>query len=230
VRRIVVIALSVILALVVAMPLASGNPASTEQESAPPGQLNKNLGDLTAEWWSWAFQDPSPLEGSYTDKKTDEPRCEGEYVEGLFFLAGSSGLDPVKRTCTVPADTPILFPVVNFVCSKATEDKPPYTRCAKDFLNGNVLVDSTTYARLAGKDLKIQRIASGPFQWTIESDKNPYSDLGLPAEAGIYKAASDGLWVYLEGGLNPGRYTLEFGGEFPNADFRQEITYNLKVV
>src|SRR5215208_1828998 len=98
--------LSVILALVVAAPIASGQTSSQGQ----------GLEKLTAEWWNWATSiNPSPLEGSYNGGD----QCEGEYVEGVFFLAGSVGTDPVERTCTVPADTPIFFPVVNVVCSEA---------------------------------------------------------------------------------------------------------------
>jgi hypothetical protein len=60
VRRTVVIALSVMLALVVAIPMASGKPATTVKKPAPPSQ-NTNLADLTAEWWNWAASiNPSP--------------------------------------------------------------------------------------------------------------------------------------------------------------------------
>jgi hypothetical protein len=212
VRRIVVMALSVILALVVAAPMASGQTASPSQT---------NLSELTAAWWDWAMTEPSPLEGSYTGGA----QCDGNFVEGVFFLAGSTTGQPVNRTCTVPADTPILFPVVNVVCSRAftPPDPTPYTRCAKDLID-QALVGSTTFARLDGQDLEIQRVASGTFQWTIESDNNPF---GL--QAGTYPAASDGLWVYLPQGLTAGEYTLEFGGKF-TAGFRQRITYNLIVV
>jgi hypothetical protein len=214
VKRAIVMTISVILALVVAAPMASGQTASPSQT---------NLGALTASWWDWAMTEPSPLEGSYTDGE----QCDGTFVEGVFFLAGSTTGQPVERTCTVPADTPILFPVVNVVCSRAfiPPDPTPYTRCARDFLNNVILPDSTTYARLDGQDLEIQRVASGTFQWTIESDNNPF---GL--QAGTYPAASDGLWVYLPQGLSAGEYTLEFGGKFPTAGFRQKITYNLIVV
>ena len=58
---------------------------------------------------------PSPLDGSYTNTA----QCEGEYVEGVFFLAGAGGSKKVDRTCTVPADMPIFFPVSNVVCSEA---------------------------------------------------------------------------------------------------------------
>jgi hypothetical protein len=140
VRRIVVIALSVILALVVAIPMASGkdDPNEHEKKLSPPGQLKKNLPDLTGEWWNWALQKPSPLVGSYNK---NSPKCEGEYVEGVFFLAGSA-FDPkvpsVERNCLVPARMPILFPVVNVICSKAftghqpkPDPKPYDKKCAE---------------------------------------------------------------------------------------------------
>jgi predicted PurR-regulated permease PerM len=56
VKRVIVVAISVLLALVVAAPIASGKSASQSQ----------NLGQLTAELWNWSFStNPSPLEGSY---------------------------------------------------------------------------------------------------------------------------------------------------------------------
>jgi hypothetical protein len=68
----------------------------------------------------------------------------------------------------VPDHTPILFPAVNALCSKAFGDPRPYTKCARDTRNP-ALVDSTTFARLDGESLRIQRIASGPFKWKVES-------------------------------------------------------------
>ena len=80
------------------------------------------------------------------------------------------------------------------------------------------------------KDLKQQRIASGLFQWTIAFENNPF---GVPP--GTYKAAQDGLWVYLENGLNKGNHTVQFGGTFrdplpPNltAGEGTKVNYNLK--
>ena len=161
-RRIVVIALSVILALVVAIPMASG----------------RDLGDLTADWWNWALQKPSPLEGSYNGG----PKCDGNYVKGVFFLAGAAlGAPPkVERTCTVPANKPIFFPVVNVICSKAftghqpkPDPKPYDKKCAEPTTDDVIDPPSKFFATLDGKDLKQQRIASGIFQWTIESKKTP---------------------------------------------------------
>jgi hypothetical protein len=223
VKRAIVLALSVILALVVAMPMVSGKPTTTKQKPSPPGQLKKNLPDLTAEWWNWAASiNPSPLEGSYPEDGTStDPRCEGEYVEGVFFLAGSLATEPETRTCTVPANTPILFSPFNYLCSELfTEDQPPYDTCAEN--NAQAVIDSSSgfYARVDGKDANQQRIASGLFQWTIPVD----NFLGVPA--GTYEAAQDGLWVYLGKGLKRGEHTIEFGplGSFEGADITYELT------
>jgi hypothetical protein len=222
VRRIIVLVISAILALIVAAPVASGQASSQGQA----------VGNLTGDWWNWAVStNPSPIEGSYRGGT----QCDGNFVDGVYFLAGSNTTRAVKRTCTVPADTPILFPVVNTVCSAAptvqqpdgtfTGDPKPYTKCTKDFLD-TLLVDSTTFATLDGQNLEIQRLESGPFTWTFAS----HSGIFPSVPPGSYDAAASGLWVYIPQGLEPGTYTLQFGGTYPNFGFEQNITYKLTAV
>jgi hypothetical protein len=226
VKRAIVIALSVILALVVAAPIASGQSSSQSQ----------NLGQLTADFWNWsAATSPSPVEGSYKGGA----QCNGEYVKGVIFLAGSfDGPITVERTCTVPANTPILFSPFNYLCGEAptveqpdgtfTGDPKPYTKCAKATIDGVIDSPSSFYARVDGKDANQQRIASGLFQWTIPVDK-PFLDFIPP---GTYESAQDGLWVYLENGLNKGQHTFQFGGTFTDSPLGSfegtKVNYNLK--
>lgn len=220
-RRIIVVVLSIVFALVVAAPVAAG-------QKATGSELTK--AELTQKWWDWALQDPSPSDGSY--KGGEE--CDGTFVDGAFFLAGQAfkGEDTpakVKRTCTAPANTPILIPVINIICSEAyPEDPQPYDECATGFTDQIVDPPSTTYAKVDKKDVDQERIASGLFSWTIESDNNPF---GLPA--GTYESGSDGLWVYLEDGLKRGKHTVKVGGTYedtPFGDFEgTRVTYKLKV-
>jgi hypothetical protein len=221
-KRAIVLALSVILALVVAAPIASGQSSSQSQ----------TIGKLTGDWWNWAAStNPSPLEGSYKGGT----QCDGSFVDGVFFLGGSTTTKAVKRTCTVPSNTPILFPVVNTACSAAptvqqpdgtfTGDPKPYTKCSKDLLD-LIVLNSTTFATLNGQNLEIQRLESGPFTFTIPSPSNIFPTI----PPGSYDAAASGFWVYLPQGLEPGTYTLHWGGTFPNVGFKQDITYNLTVV
>jgi hypothetical protein len=221
VKRAIVVAISVILALVVAAPIASGKSSSQSQ----------NLGQLTAEWWNWAVStNPSPLEGSYKGGA----QCNGEYVEGVFFLAGSLDTDPEKRTCTVPANTPILFSPFGYLCSDVFGDPEPLdTACATPTTDATIDPPSRFYARVDGKDANQQRIASGLFQWTIP-ERN-----FLELTPGTYEAAQDGLWVYLENGLKPGKHKIVFGGRFEDTPFNTpenprfkgaRITYKLTAV
>jgi hypothetical protein len=237
VKRAIVVAISVILALVVAAPIASGQ-SSSQGKNLGKGQ---NLGKLTGDWWNWAVStNPSPLNGG-------DP-CGGDFVDGVFFLGGSFSSDPVTRTCTVPANTPILFPVVNTACGAAptipvldengepvldengdptfTGDPKPYNKCSKNSLD-QIVLNSTMFATLNGEPLEIQRLESGPFTFTVPS---PGSEILPTVPPGSYKSAASGFWVYLPQGLDPGTYTLHWGGTFPNVGFTQDITYILTVV
>jgi hypothetical protein len=222
VKRAIVLALSVILALVVAAPIASGQSSSQSQD----------LGQLTAEWWNWALStNPSPLEGSYGP---EDNRCDGEYVEGVFFLSGSLGTDPETRTCTVPAKTPILFGPFGYLCSEAFGDPEPLdTECATPTTDATIDPPSRFYAKVDGRDAKQQRIASGLFQWTIPEE----NFLGLTP--GTYESAQDGLWVFLQKGLKVGKHKIVFGGTFEDTPFNTpenprfegaRITYKLTAV
>jgi hypothetical protein len=126
VKRAIVIAISVLLALVVAAPIASGQQAST----------GKGIGAFTDNWWNWAFENPtatSPLVGDYSGRK----QCDGfqqPNKTGVWFLAGEFALEgdletgfvgEATRNCTVPAGTPILFPVFNGNCGEAPTVQPP---------------------------------------------------------------------------------------------------------
>ena len=206
------------MALVVAIPVAAGQETTTLEE-------------LSAEWWNWgASMNPSPLDGSYTNTA----QCEGEYVPGVFFLAGAGGSKKVDRTCTVPADTPIFFPVSNVVCSAAfdpiqevDDPRPLDTKCAEPVTDDTIDPPSKWSATLNKQDLEQQRIASGLFDWTIVFPDNPFQGF-VP---GTYESASDGLWVYLEEGLPAGEHTIVFGGKYKDTPFGHfkgaRVTYHL---
>jgi hypothetical protein len=85
------------------------------------------------------------------------------------------------------------------------------------------LANRETYATLDGEDLKIRRLATGPFTLILPED----NIFGLPAGPYEHRAISDGLWVYLPQGLEPGDYTVQFGGDL--GDFSVNITYELIV-
>jgi hypothetical protein len=104
-RRMLMMALGAILALAMAVP------AAFAQAVPPP---NQDLGELGAEWWQWAFRKPvnvNPLVGSYEGGA----KCAGGGAGKVWFLAGvtflpGSSIEPVERTCRVPANKWIFSP------------------------------------------------------------------------------------------------------------------------
>jgi hypothetical protein len=213
VKRITVLALGVILALAVAAPMAA---AQNDLPSNIRNQAHSNiLKELAAQWWNWAVLEPSPLDDDYESG----PQCEGEFVDGVFFLAGTTGGD-ATRTCTVPADTPLFFPVVNVVCSEAptvptddggfTGDPQPYAKCAKQLVRSYIKAGDDPYATLDREDLTIRRVGSKPFAWTFPEESTVFTSVPV----GSYDAATYGLWVYVPQGLTEGEHTVRFGGFF----------------
>jgi hypothetical protein len=227
VQRILVLAISVILALSLAMPVAFAQGSSSKQDTS--------LEELTAGWWKWALKKPAqvnPLLGDYSWK--EQPRgaakCEGNSKGGIWNLAAEfelgedaqgGALFEATRTCKVPAGKPIFFPVFNILCSPATNDTGDLQECATSFTD-QALVGSSSFATVDGQAVPIERADSGgTFTITLPKDNV------IGASPGAYPAATDGLWVYLPEGLSKGEHVVEFGGEFTNPFGSGTVTVDL---
>jgi hypothetical protein len=218
-KRAIVMALSVVLALVVAAPMALGQ---VEQGAATPAQG----GDLAAAQWQWALEKPipkNPLLGSYSGG----PKCAGTPLSNTagatWFLTGTLDGSPVTRTCTVPAGKNLFFPVLDVVIIKSEphENEAQLSAQANNYMNKVLGAhDLTTFATVDGQDVQFSRIASPLFTWT--SPKN-----GLLPQ-GKYEGVADGIWVSLPP-LSPGKHTIHFGGSAPSVSVKQDNTYILTV-
>jgi hypothetical protein len=228
-KRMIVMALSVVLALVVAAPMALAQVEQSAAISAPGGEL-------AAAEWQWALEKPipkNPLLGSYSGG----PKCDGTPVSdtagATWFLTGTLDGSTVTRTCTAPAGTNLFFPVLNVVTIKTEphENEAQLSAQASKFMN-QVLRDPdlTTFATVDGQVVQFSRIVSPLFTFTV-----PKNGLLPPGE---YEAVADGIWVSLPP-LSPGVHTIHFGGTAPNVDadpstdgvqpFTQDNTYILTV-
>jgi hypothetical protein len=175
----------------------------------------------------WALQNPtatSPLVGGYEGGE----QCEGEFVDGVFFLAGSTTGDPVTRSCTVPNDLTIFLPTVTIACSENLGDTRTAIREAGGLIDYcEDLFDQITeggemFATLDGQELPIECETSPLFRATVLED-NPF---GFPEATQPKQAVAVGCYVLLEP-LEAGTYTLHFG--ISDALFEQDITYRLTV-
>jgi hypothetical protein len=223
-KRVVLMALSVVLALVLAAPVASAQAGQGAEASG-------ETAELAAGWWQWALSKPTevnPLIGG--DPNYREEQCDGQPSTGTsggkWFLAGTLDGSAVERTCTMPAGKQPYFPVVNYVflITEPGETEEIARQAANDYIDG-VLADPKFRMRVTvdGKKVKTSEIvrADSPL-FTAEV---PEGGL-LPA--GSYDGVTDGLWVTLPP-LSEGEHTIHFEMSAPSAGFSQDNTYNLTV-
>ena len=227
-KRLVLMALGVVLALSLAAPAAFG------QVGHSPNAYGKGAAALAADWWTWALSKPeaeSPLIGDYSDGR--DGRCDGQPVTSTpgdtWFLAGSPGGDTVVRTCTAPADTQLFFPAVNYVY--VNTDPGETQRDARQFANeyiDSVLADPefSMVVTVDGTEVQsdaIVRADSSLFTIPLPEDNL----LGIDA-GNYYRAVADGLWVTLPA-LSEGEHTIHVEVSAPSVGVSQNITYNLTV-
>jgi hypothetical protein len=249
VKRAIVLAISVILALTLVVPAAFGQSSGA----------SNGTGALGAAWWSWLVSTPESKNSSIGDY-VGGPKCDGQPVTKTkeWFLAGSPGElsedggtvisgSGAERTCDVPANTELFFPIVNNLCATPVDGDTPekLLACAKN-ITDDFLADGEYYAKVDDQDIpssQIVRGTSAPF--TIDfydnkrtDDDNIFAPFGY---LGKQTAASDGLWVKLPPLKKGEEHTIVWGGifdyeggpiyeggpDYPYFKFAQDTTYHI---
>lgn len=210
-------------AAAIAFPL----PTLAADFAFQPGTSIKghSVAQLSTEWWQWAMSTPSEVNPL---RDPTGANCGTAQQGAVWFLAGGFGSSKIRRSCVVPANKPLFFPVVNMLYYPA-KGNDTYT-CeqakASAALNNESAVD--LFVELNGvalDNVKKYRVASKKcfdiFE-RIQPEQRPYE---------AYPSASDGYWVLLKP-LQRGRYTLKFGGRYnqESTDYGhmiQDIEYEL---
>jgi hypothetical protein len=235
VKRIIIMALGVLLALALASPIAL---AQVEQGADAAGTPE----ELAVAWAQWAYSKPvdedSPLIGR--DPNYSEARCDGTPVSptqgNTWFLAGTTDGKPVLRTCTMPVGNQLFFPVVSSLAFPFLPGETPESvrqEQAIAFIEA-VLADPefSMLVTVDGKKVdsnQIVRATSAPY-FTLTLPEENVFDPFVEVPAGEYEGATvDGLWVTLPP-LPPGKHMIHFKMEAPNVGFKQNNIYKLTVV
>jgi hypothetical protein len=222
-----VLVLGVILALVVAAPMAIAAQTAAGSDA--------QIGKLSAAWWQQVLQEKQP------------PECgalKQDVIAGdVFYLANFT--NPADAKCDVnPSGSYILFPVINWACSPQLSD--PFTD-EKDLRNE--CKQLLNYSWQKAKDVKVTvdgqaveksdiRCVDSPlFNLTVPQDSFLVGQ-GSPGVPGTGPAVAYGCWVLLEP-LSPGVHTVHIEGKFPLKPrwfgggppntFTQDATYTLTV-
>ena len=216
-----------------------GGPADIQAQDATP-VTGADLGEvvlppdapaygLTYEAWTarfaqWAHSLPAGI-----NPATDETgeRCGLGQNGPVFFLVQAGDEEAIERTCTVPAGTALLLPLLDASCT--TVEPPPFhgrdeaalRACTEAWFATAVeltaVVDGETIP-----DLERYRVQSDLFTVALPAGN------WLDVEPAVTQGVADGYWLLLAP-LPVGEHELRFGGSFPNSDFSTEVTYHLIV-
>lgn len=175
----------------------------------PPSAAARSL---PARWWSWV--ESVPAERNPVDDPTGAD-CALEQPSDVWFLAGTHG-GAATRSCTIPADRPIYFPVINRICTV-----PSGVTSAQALSSCTAPVDSAT-ASLDGKPLVAKEETSGGIFTFVARMR---SSTGF--SPGRHRAVAWGLWVGPID-LSPGKHIVRLSGQI--GSFTTTVRYRLSVV
>jgi hypothetical protein len=189
-------------------------------------------GALTAQWWQWALSIPA---ASNPVADTSGEYCMVGQRGGVWFLAGTFTGTPTERTCTVPANVPLFFPVINYIYFNTPDcDQGGISYTAKELraiIAPTIDGASDIAATLDDRPIKgVRRVKSEVFATVLPAFSlfDPSGTICLtPGE--IYSpSVDDGYYVRLRA-LSEGQHRLAFRGT--NADgFAINVRYTLNAV
>ena len=198
-------------------------------DSSPYGNT---YGEWSARWWQWALSIPAA-----TNPVLDETgaHCAEGQSGPVWFLAGSFFGGTFERTCTVPPDKALFFPIVNAAFGAAVfdcEPTQPGVPCNITALRAAAAASMdpvTIEASIDGvpvPQLRDFRVQSPVFSVTL-----PEGNV-VAVPSGTYAPmVSDGYWLMLAP-LSAGAHTIHFKNEItggPFAGTATEVTYHLTI-
>jgi len=182
--------------------------------------FGRTYAQWTAKWWEWVLS-ISKADNPLVDE--NGKNCANNQSGPVWFLAGTLK-GPAERSCTIPADKAILFPVINVEASIAEEDGTTEEELAArvkfemdQITNMQAMINGTNLDKL-----KQYRIQSPLFNVTLPAD----NVLGLPPQT--TKMMSEGFWLFLKP-LEPGKYDLYSFGSCLAGRIKIGISYHLTI-
>lgn len=220
-------------------PLDPSGNLDPDIQTLPDGVILQSHGQVAGEtiaqwsqdWWTWALQTPfatSPM------LDTTGANASVGNTGAMFFIAGSFGGD-VTREFEVPADKPLLVPVLNALALQYTGRGPDPSTGGQGAANQYQVgwresvtdiflkIDGQSIGKLQTDFVKTDWFSSGTVQPGSVAEA-----FGLTGDLGLEK--SSGYWAVLKGFAPGSTHTLEFGGSWDNGTSSVHITDTIHVV
>ncbi|MGY6214422.1 hypothetical protein ACW73L_04590 [Methylolobus aquaticus] len=208
---------------------------------------NNSYARLSARWWQWAY---SGADGNNSVQDTTGELCGlRQPNDDVWFLAGTFGGPAVVRSCTIPADRKLFYPVVNSIwtdCPGTADEALTDQEVREILVNFTIGGDpacqmSSTLDGIpvTASGISVVRTQSPRFSTYLPKNNLirgcDASDPNKPLPAGkTGRQIAEGHWVMLPP-LRPGKHTLTLHGAGCDASqdglpfFQTEVTYHLKV-
>jgi hypothetical protein len=217
-----VIALLLLLQVAPVMAAKNRGPVVLPPSSYPYG---RSYGEWSNAWWQWAYAIPKSV-NPVVD--TSGAHCYEGQEGPIWFLAGTFTGGPVTRTCTIPHEKALFFPLVNVESDNIGVNPPLSVQGLRDSLKPffastdpntfSVHIDDASIPNLG----KYKAGPDGPvFGFRLPRD-NVYQQSPIPA-AGFYHPVISGGYYLMLAPLSPGNHTIHFVAG------NQDVTYNLTV-
>lgn len=182
-----------------------GKSKSTGLFSVAEKPFRKSWQYWVEEWWKWCYFDPYGI--SPASDTTGKSCAKGQTNEDVWFLGGTFGGRAV-RTCEVPKNRAIFFPIINDIISFYTDPDLKTEHDLHDYASADLDHTSVLSVRVDGfeiQDLFSYRIHSSLFEIVLP----PSGNESTPRKT---QAVSDGYWIFLKP-LPRGVHELEFSGQ-----------------
>ena len=209
-----------------------------------PTIYGKTYGEWSAKWWQWAL---AGRDGENAVQDQTGEFCAVHQPKGeVWFLAGSFGLTGVQRSCTIPRNRALFYPLVNafWTDCPGTPDEglsdAEVRRILATFLPGGdpTCQITSTLDGVSISSLQILTVRTQSPRFTSNLPRNHLSGLGgcgfeLPAGK-TGRQISEGYWVMLPP-LSPGKHVLTLHGAgcdpaTGDVFFENGVTYHLTVL
>lgn len=184
--------------------------------------FGKSYRDWVTEWVQWAYSIPASVH-PLTDPGGDY--CAIGQRGKAWFLGTTFG-GSATRSCTIPAETGVFFPIVSLSCDNVGVDPALDPASLRD-LCASYLEQTVLEVQLDGKEIKNlnqYRFKSPVFTYSLPDDNLFGYSTGV-----VYPVIADGYFLMLKP-LSPGNHVLHIHGGLPPYGFDIEATYNLNVV
>lgn len=188
--------------------------------------------EWSAAWLKWAVSIPAASNPLLDDSGVYAAVGQSGKVWFLAGTTGSGDVAPVVREISIPAGTPLFFPIINsFWLNTPDLGDAPWSPEQEAFAR-SLIADSVDTAY--GLTLKIdKRSVSNLSDFRVKSvaakcivpNENIF---GLIDLYNPYDCVADGYWVMIPP-LSVGSHTIHFKGGLADSSFFLDVTYKIKV-